>query len=180
MSLSDARAADRAGELESAAARYEEALAAGDNALQLLLDLALLYWQSTDPGLAAAKDLDPDFLKRAGRRTPELLEEAARAFPGSTAVRFWKRYMAWADLGEPLDAEECRQLLREDPTVLVPVMHVFAASQGRDMQTEAHKLLQQCRDDGTTGARYVASVIEGVMKRAGRQQQSARGARRPQ
>ena len=167
MSLSEARAADRAGEVESAAARYEETLAAGDHSLHLLLDLALLYWQSTDPGLAAAKNLGPEFLNRAGRRTPELLEEAARAFPGSTAVRFWKRYIDWADLGEPLDVEECRQLLLEDPTVLVPAMHVFAASQGRDMQTEAHELLRQCREGGTTGDRYVASVIEGVMKRAG-------------
>jgi hypothetical protein len=168
MSRSDPRAADRAGELESAAALYEEALAAGEHSVPLLLDLALLYWQSTDPGLAAEKNLGPDFLTTAGRRTPELLEEAARAFPGSTAVRFWKRYIGWADLGESLDVAECRQLLQEDPTVLVPAMHVFAASQGQDMQTEAHELLRQCREDGTTGARYVASVLEGVMKRAGR------------
>lgn len=167
MSCSDARAADRAGELESAAALYEEALAASDHSLKLFLDLALLYWQSTDPGLAAAKNLGPEFLTRAARRTPELLEEAARAFPGSTAVRFWKRYTGWADLGESLDVEECRQLLDEDPTVLVPAMHVFAASHGQDMQTEADELLRQCREDGTTGARYVASVLEGVMKRAG-------------
>ena len=167
MSHSDARAADRAGELEYAAAQYEDALAAGEHSLQLLLDLALLYWQSTDPGLAAAKNLGPDFLARAGRRTSELLEQAAQAFPGSTAVRFWKRYIAWVDLGEPLDVEECTQLLQDDPTVLAPAMHVFAASRGQDMRTEAHELLRQCREDGTTGARYVASVIEGVIKRAG-------------
>jgi hypothetical protein len=166
MSLSDARAADRAGELESAAARYEEVLATGERSVKLLLDLALLYWQSTDPGLAAAKNVGPDFLARAGRRTPELLEEAARAFPGSTAVRFWKRYIAWADLGDALDVEECRALLREDPAELVPAMHVFAASQGQDMQAQARELLRQCREDGTAAARYVVSVIEAVMKRA--------------
>ena len=166
MSLSDARAADRAGEVESAAARYEEVLAAGDHSLEVLLNLALLYWQATDPGLAAAKNIGPDFLAKAGRRTPELLEEATRVYPGSTAARFWKRYIAWADLGEPLDLEECRQLLQEDSTVLVPAMYVFATSKGQDMQTEAHELLRQCLKDGTTGARYVVSVIEGVVKRA--------------
>ena len=170
MSLSDAHAADRAGSVESAAARYEEVLAAGDYSLQVLLNLALLYWQATDPGLAAAKNIGPDFLTRAGRRTPELLEEATRLYPGSTAPRFWKRYIAWADLGEPLNVEECRQLLREDPAVLIPAMHVFAVSQGRDMKKEAHELLQQCRENGTTGARYAVSVIEGVMKRTGQHQ----------
>lgn len=168
MILSEARAADRAGELQSAAELYEQALATGDHSLQVLLDLALLYWQSTDPGLAAAKKLESEFLARAGIRARELLGEAVRAHPVSTASRFWQRYIEWADLGEPLDAEECKRLLREDPTVLIPAMHVFAESQGRDMQAEAHELLEKCRDDGTTGARYVVSVIEGVIKRARR------------
>ena len=170
MSLSDAHAADRAGRVESAAARYEEVLAAGDHSLQVLLNLALLYWQATDTGLAAANNIGPDFLTRAGRRTPELLDEATQVYPGSTAARFWKRYIAWADLGEPLKVEECRQLLREDPAVLIPAMYVFVVSQGRDMKTEAHELLQRCHEDGTTGARYAVSVIEGVMRRTGQDQ----------
>ena len=132
MSYSDARAADRAGELESAAALYEEALASGDHSLQLLLDLALLYWQSTDPGLAAAKKLGPEFLATAGRRTSELLEEAAREFPGSAAVRFWKRYIGWADLGDSLDVEECRQLLQEHTRVsLFPLCTSSRRAKGR-------------------------------------------------
>jgi hypothetical protein len=166
MNLSDALAADRAGDVETAAGRYEEVLAGGDRSLRVMMNLALLYWQATDPGLAAARRLTSDFLATAGRRGAELLDEAGRQFPQSTAARFWKRYIAWADLGELFGIEECRQLLREDPAVLIPAMYVFAASQGRDMQTEAHELLRQCREDGTTGARYVVSVIEGVMRRS--------------
>ena len=166
MSLLEALAADRGGEIESAAAQYEKALAAGDVSLQVLLNLALLYWQATDVGLAAAKKLSPHFLATAGRRFPELIEEARRRFPESTEVRFWKRYIAWADLGENLDNDECRRLLQEDPAALAPAMHLFAASQGHEAKAEAHELLRRCRDDGTTGARYVASVIEGVIKRA--------------
>lgn len=171
MRLLDALAADRAGRVESAAARYEELLAAGDHTLQILLNLALLYWQATDPGLAAAKNISPEFFEKAGRRTPELLEEAIQLYPGSAAARFWKRYIGWADLGEPLSVEECRRLLREEPAEITPVMYVFTVSQGRAMKTEAQELLQKCREDGTTGARYVASVIEGVMKRIGQHRQ---------
>ena len=137
MSIEGAREADRAGELESAAAQYEELIAAGDLSLATLLDLALLYWQATDPGMAAAKKLSPRFLATAGRRTCELLDNATRLFPGSTAVSFWKEYIAWADFGEPLDIDRCKQLLREAPAVLVPAMHLFAASQGRDMRRPA-------------------------------------------
>jgi hypothetical protein len=74
----------------------------------------------------------------------------------------------WADLNEPFDIEDCRQLLREEPMELVPAMHVFALSQGKEAAAEAVDLLRSCRATGTTGARYVASVIEAVMKRVGR------------
>lgn len=166
MNLQEALAADRAGELELAAAHYEKVLA-GEESLQVLLNLAILYWQATDVGLAAAKRLGLDFLATAGKRFPELLAQAQRRFPGSTEARFWKRYVAWADLGESLGTEECRQLLREDPATLVPAMHLFATSNGGQAREEAKEVLRQCGEDGTTRARYVASVIEGVMRRAG-------------
>ena len=166
MSRCTARVADRAGKIEVAADLYEKALAAGDCSLERFLELALLYWQATDPGLAAAKTLPPDFLTKAEQRARELLDEAHQAFSESTAVRFWMRYVRWADLGEPLGVEECRAMVAEDPTVLVPAMHVFAATQGQEMQAEAHELLRRCKEDGTTGAQYIASVIEATIKRA--------------
>lgn len=165
MTLDDAWAADRKAELKLAAVRYEEVLAGGEASLEVLLNLAVVYWQATDTGVAAAKKLSPDLLATAGRRIPELLEEARRRWPTSTEPRFWRRYIAWADLGEPFGGDECRELLREDPAALVPAMHLFAASQGREAEAEALELLRRCQDDGTTRARYVASVIQGVLKR---------------
>lgn len=53
MSRTRAIEADGAGELEVAAAEYERTLAEGRRELRVLLDLALLYWQATHPGLAA-------------------------------------------------------------------------------------------------------------------------------
>lgn len=168
MSLQDAVAADRRGELKLAAAGYEEVLTGGEASLEVLLNLAVLYWQATDTGMAAAKKLSPDFLATAGRRFPELLAEAERRFPTSTEPRFWRRYIAWADLGEPFGGDECWELLREGPAALVPAVHLFAVSQGKEAEAEALELLRRCQEDGTTRARYVASVIQGVLKRAGR------------
>jgi hypothetical protein len=46
-------------------------------------------------------------------------------------------------------------------------MLLFTASKGKETQAEAAELLRQCKHDGTTRARYITSVLEGVMKRAG-------------
>lgn len=168
MTSDDAVSADRAGQLRVAASRYEELLASGVAPLETLLNLAVLYWQATDPGTAASQRLPPEFLATAGRRFPELLEEAERRFPMSSEARFWRRYIAWADLGETFGAEECLELLREDPASLVPALHAFAVSQGQEAEAEARELLQRCRAERTTRARYVASVVEGVLRRAAR------------
>jgi hypothetical protein len=153
--------------LEAAAAAYEKLLANGEGSLQVLLNLAVLYWQATDPGLAAAKKLAPEFLTTAARRFPELLRLAEQRFPHATEPRFWTRYIAWADLGEPFGLDECRQLLREDPKAAVPAMHLFTAAHGNEAEVEALELLRSSEREGTTLARYVASVISGVMKRLG-------------
>lgn len=167
MSLSDAIAADRAGNLDMAAAAYEAALAAGEKSLAGLLNLAMLYWQATDFGLSTARKLDPQFVNHAGRRFPLVLAEAQRAFPESTEVEFWKKYIPWADLGEEFPLDECRELLQRDPTTLVPAMHLFAQTKGVMYRIEALELLRQCQQEGTTRAQYVASVLKGVLKRAG-------------
>lgn len=167
MSLEEAVGADRREDLQSAATGYEEVLADGERSLEVLLNLAVLYWQATDIGLASAKKLRPDFIATAGRRLPELLDEARRRFPENTEAHFWQRYIAWADLGEPFGSEECRKLLQQDPATLVPAMHLFASSQGKEARAEVSQLLRWCEDDGTARARYVASVIHGVMKRSG-------------
>lgn len=57
MSLAQAVAADRAGQLVEAADLYEALLSGGEDSLETLLDLAILYWQATDFGTVAALDL---------------------------------------------------------------------------------------------------------------------------
>lgn len=166
MSFADAVAADQAGDLELAASEYETSLSGESASLRGMVNLAVLYWQATDFGLSTAKGLKPAFVARAGERCSEVLAQARRSFPGSSEVAFWERYIAWADLGEQFSADDCRQLLAEDPTTLVPAMHLFALSGGESYQDEALALRHECQQEGTTRGRYVLSVIEGVMKRA--------------
>jgi hypothetical protein len=167
--LQAAIAADRAGRIETAAAAYEAVLARGERPLPTILNLAILYWQSTDYGMSAANKLAPTFVALAGKRFPELLAEAQRSFPLSVEAEFWSKYIRWADSGEDFSAEECTQLLRRDPMTLVPAMHLFASTQGQEGHDEALELLRQSREEGTTRGRYIASVVEGVLRRTARQ-----------
>ena len=132
MSLEDALAADRAGDIEVAAAEYEKVLAGGDSSLRVLLNLTLLYWQGTEFGIVATKHLPTDFVATADRRIPELIEKARRLYPKSTEVRFWEKYIPWAMWAEKLDTDFCRQLLREDPSTLIPAMYLFTQSNGTE------------------------------------------------
>jgi len=168
MTFQEALNADRVGDLELAASQYEMLLSEGESDIELLLNLSILYWQATDPGLAAAKKLSPDFFAKAGVRFPELLAEAARRYPSRSEPLFWTRYVAWADLGEPFGLEDCRELLRADPDCLVPAMGIFGITEGKEAVREAIELLRRCHVEATTRARYVASVIEGVLHRSTR------------
>lgn len=165
MSLAAAMAADRAGDLVVAAAACERSLVEEGPTLPGLLDLAVLYWQATDFGLVAAKKLTADFVARASKRYPVLLAEARRRYPESTEAEFWVGYTAWTDGGADFSLDACRELLRRAPHGRVAAMYLFMQSKGREGEREALELLDQCRQDPTTRSRYVASVVESVLKR---------------
>lgn len=161
MSVAEALAADRRGDLVHAADLYEQIAAEPTCSLEVLLNLACLYWQATDPGNPAGRDRG--FFERAAMRTPEILTRARNEPPTSGDAWFWHRYVAWADLGEPLTVEDCRELRTRDPSSLMPALYLFTQSNGREAAAEALVLLEQARRDSTSRARYVRSVIEATL-----------------
>lgn len=165
MTLSSAIDADRNREFEKAAALYEELLAMGDTSPEILLNLACLYWNATDPGVAASMGFR-EFFHLAARRSPQLLKEASRLYPTRTDVQFWGKYIEWANYGSEVDVASYRQMLLNDPSTLLPAMVLYVDSGGVEAQDDAKILLEQSRRDGTTRARYVVSVLDSAMKRA--------------
>lgn len=163
--LDEARAADADGRTEDAARLYEAAIESDPSQVDPLVELVVLYWQATDYGAWKGKGLGPQFVGLAGKRWRELLDQAKVKLPGSPAIQFWRKYIAWADLGEVLDPGECRDLLRAHPEYLEPAMFLFAASQGSECETEARSLVRACEHVGTSRCRYVVSVIAGILKR---------------
>ena len=165
MTFDEALQAERDGHLVRAANHYERLLEKGTPPLRALLNLAVLYWQTTDYGYWTTKGLPQDFVAKAGQRFPEVLARAGDLYPESTEVKFWTKYIEWADLGEPLSVEDCVRWLQEDEEALVPVMFLFSQSGGQEYGTEATALLAESKKHDTTLSRYVASVIESVRAR---------------
>jgi hypothetical protein len=165
MNLGEALEADRAGNIELAAALYEKTFGEGERPLFAIVNLLVLYWQATDYGFWTGNQLSREFVKRAGTRFREIMNEGTRLYPNSTELQFWKRYIAWADLGEAFSYDECADLLRRDPTSLIPVIYLLDQQPTAQYDEAALRLLAECREDNTTRSKYIASVIDGILKR---------------
>ena len=163
MTLAKAVVLDREGRFEEAAAAYESLLLSHPSELTPMMNLALLYWQATTCGVAAHHHLSRGFLQLAERRMLELLDAAEEQFPDHPEVHFWRKYIAWADLGEPFALEDCRDLLAQHPECLEPALAVFSWTKGAEAQAQAMQLLERCARDPTAGCRYVASVINATL-----------------
>ena len=165
MTLAEALSAERDGRIEDAAAAYEGVLLSTPDDLTTTINLIVLYWQATDFGISATQRLSPAFVVIAGRRLRELLEEPQACLSSQAEFLFWRKYIAWADLGEPLDPADCREFLRQNPQYLEPAFVVFSRSAGVEAEAEAMKLLERCSKCPTARCRYIESVIDGVLKR---------------
>lgn len=168
MTLEQARDADRRERYEEAADLYEAVIAAGDRSSDVLLDLAGVYWEATDPGIAAARHTSAELMSRAGSRLRSILEEAVRLYSDNDEVCFWKKYIEWADLGEPLTREECLEMLRRSPDSLAPVLFLLSDDDIEPYAEQAQHLLELARARGTARDRYARLLLEGYLKRARR------------
>ena len=146
------------------ARKYEELLAEGNPTSADYLNLAVLYWQCQEPGFLVSANLDLDFIKYAGIRIPEVLDEAEKRFPTCPEIGFWKSYINFYLLGDAFPVEECKKLLEKPESNLVPYLYLFSSSQGREYQEQATKLLADCKVQPTLKNLYIISVIESCIK----------------
>jgi tetratricopeptide (TPR) repeat protein len=169
--------ADENGRFQEAASSYEAALLSDPADLETTVNLAVLYWRATGRGRSAPSSLPQEFLKQAQKRLRELLESAGdravsegtpsggERFADRAELRFWKKYIAAADAGEPLEPGECRQLLQERPDYLEPAFVVFSDSAGEEAEPEAMRLLVDYSEQPTARGRYVTAIIDAVMRK---------------
>jgi tetratricopeptide (TPR) repeat protein len=157
--------ADENGRFQEAAASYEASLQSDPTDLEATVNLAVLYWRAARYGGAAPGPIPREFPRHARKRLHELLELADERFADRAQMRFWRKYIAAAEAGEPLAPTECRQLMREHPDYLEPAFVVFSDSAGEEAEPEAMRLLVGCCEQPTARGRYVTSIINAVLQK---------------
>jgi hypothetical protein len=157
--------ADENGRFQEAAASYEASLLSDPADLEATVNLAVLYWRAAGCDRSAPGSLPREFLTHARERLHELLESASERFADRAEIRFWKKYIAAADAGQPLAPTECRQLMQERPDYLEPAFVVFSDSAGEEAEPEAMRLLVDYSEQPTARGRYVTSIINAVLQK---------------
>lgn len=154
----DAITKDIQREIVTAAKAYECCIS---NAapLDAYINLAFLYWQSTEYGFNAAYKLPLEFIHESGDRYLRILDLGMAAFPSSKELVFWNRYFAFISLGGDLLQEECEGFI-EAPDNLVPYFFLRTLPGGIQYADAANRLLQSCCLLPTLKNSYIVSVLE--------------------
>ena len=143
----------------AAVAEGYELLLKKDPPVEAYLNLACLYWRSTDFGFASYYNLTDTFYLRAGERCYEVLELATKVFPMCPEVVFWQRYFAWADRDVAFSDEECLHITQMPGSSLVPFFRLYLPPQ-RKYEKEALTLLAECRALPTIKNGYIVPILE--------------------
>lgn len=141
------------------ASAYEEVIAKPDAPLEGFLNLIVLYFQCLDGGYLSYHNLNNKFVEKAGIRINELFSIAETKFGKSPESEFWRCYINYIYLGEPTFTDTCKRLLTTSETLL-PYLHLFMESQGKNYKAEMKALYEQVKEGDTERKRYIKSVLE--------------------
>ena len=159
--LNEAVEKDEQGNLIEAIDLYERCLSCNEAApLDAYLNLVLIYWQMTDFGFNASRNLDPELVRKAGERYKFLLKGAAEAYPGNAEVRFWQLYCDHVSTGTGDIENECRTLIGNHSSNNTPALYLYAKSGGSLYKSEAEDLASSCKKCQTFKNRYTLSVLQ--------------------
>src|SRR5690349_17354764 len=86
-------------DIEKAANVYEIAIKMPDSTLDAFLNLACLYWESTDLGFNAGTHLESGSMEKAEKRMWEVLNEAEAKYGNYPEIDFWRLYFQFTTLG---------------------------------------------------------------------------------
>lgn len=142
-----------------AAGMYEEVLKEGNVPLDAYLNLACLYWESTDYGFNTGNHLPLGFIGKASDRMNQVLEEAKNAYSNMPEIEFWKLYFDFTTLGEDAFPEKALGLAQRPNASLVPYFHVYDQTKREEYKPYIRQLLEHCKKSLTTKNRYIISLI---------------------
>lgn len=146
-----------------AAWAYEIAIASGDLELDLILDLAVLYFVCVDFGYATRHQLSREFVYSAWIRAFQILEVGDKQTGNRTELQFWKHYFRSVYLkDEGIEELSVRLVQRNDSPL--PAMYLYLAG-NTEFKDKTLELLESVKSGATERERYVRSIIEAQLLR---------------
>ncbi|MCC8536221.1 hypothetical protein ACDH70_10265 [Xanthomonas axonopodis pv. poinsettiicola] len=165
MRIDDAVNLECSDEFIRAAECYEMILNDCPDNITAFINLLVLYWQSTDYGFSSSAGLPASFVKFAGDRLAEILDSPPSNFSEDPEFQFWLKYIAWADLGDKFEIEECYGLMRRKSEYYEPAIFIYLTTVGEHAANEVEKLLLLVQRQCTARDRYIHSVVMGIKTR---------------
>lgn len=146
-----------------AAWAYEIALAQGDMELDLVLDLAVLYFVCLDFGYATRHNLPEEFVSGAWTRAFQVLEVGNDRFGANTDLEFWKCYFSSVYVRDE-GIEDLSARLLHNSDSLLPAAYLFLAGE-KEFEGQALELLESVKNGSTERERYIKSILEAELAR---------------
>ena len=158
---------DAADQPVAAADAYEHAIGVRIGGLEPYRNLVPLYIASLDPGYAAAHYLSTDFISRAARRIPILIQEAIARFGEDTELDFWGRYYRFKVLGDEWDIvfPESYAKIVEKGKSLVPYFALFLSGSGKQHAEKLEALVESTRSGATLRERELYSISASALEK---------------
>lgn len=145
------------------AAMYES-LVKARGSVHDYINLAVLYWESTDPGIAASSHLSPEFMHLASQTWRPLLELAQAHHPDRVEPELWIRYIDHLERDIPLDASEVKHISTREPDCEFAMFLRFVLSDGAECDAECRRLLVEYRPVDEPSKKYVVSVLDSLLR----------------
>lgn len=142
-----------------AAWAYEIAIQESQVELDLLLNLAVLYFAFDDTGYNSHHHLQMDFVGAAYGRIDKILDVAESRLGKQTEIDFWRLYIS--EFGPPYNEpsiEDYEELSRRGDS-LMPYYRLYSGSNGTRHEEEVKVLLAQVQDGSTERKRHIRSVL---------------------
>ena len=144
-----------------AIALYEEAIKAGQQNIDVYINLSFLYWQIAAQFTFRDEFNIPDhYVNKGADRFALILEGGLTFYPKDRELIFWKLYYPHRMLFDLFSYDQAVSIVEMDDgrNSLVPYFFLYLFDKNK-FEKERNELLDQCTRIDTAKHRYIISII---------------------
>ncbi len=140
---------------------YEEAFAQGEGNSNDYIRAAFILFVIQDYGFRAEHEVPSDIISRAWPDSMTYLGVASRNIAQKQEAYFWKKYFAYALLGESDFIDDCNDSIQEG--CLMPYVYLINTDPSNAKYVEkAKQLYSSVKEDFSFKAQYIKSILQAL------------------